>query len=230
MDYSIVQAMNYKSKGIEEQQVIYDIACQWGVKFFERVDQSPYLDIPDELKLILAVGKFHLGAHILECFYKHSLNFIEGTGQVDGEIIETLWSRLNHVSSTARAMSKPHRRDVLDDFMRDSNWKKLIDSSEFTSNTVRLVDIFNSVFEVKMLVRKWETCKTEVVNSKSAFEELSANLDEHLLQKWAVEERSALDQGGDAMAVYGVRLEEGQIGFYGMTLPMLTGCNSPNPL
>ena len=130
MDYSIVQAMNYKSDGLVEQQVIYDIACQWGVNFMDRVEQSPHLSVPEDLELTLAVGKFHLGAHVIECFYRHSLNFIEGTGQVDGEIIETLWSRVNRVSPSTRSMSKPHRREVLDDFMRDTNWKKLIGSGK----------------------------------------------------------------------------------------------------
>lgn len=125
MDYSIVQAMNYNSIGLEEYSVIYDLVCKWGVHFEGRMAASNTLFLPTFMKLLKAVGKFHLGAHILSCFYKHSLNFITGTGQVDGEIIETLWSGLNRVSSTARAMTKSHRREVLDDYMRDSNWKKL---------------------------------------------------------------------------------------------------------
>lgn len=130
MDYSIVKAMNFNSKGLKEYAVIYDIACQWGVNFRVRIDASEFLELPDFVKFILAVGKFHLGAHVLSCFFKHSLNFIEGTGQVDGEIIETLWSPLNKVSMTARAMTKSHRREVLDDYMRDWNFKKLISLSE----------------------------------------------------------------------------------------------------
>ncbi len=131
MDYCIVNAMNYNSEGLEEWQIIYDIACQWGVNFEHRIEESDHLTLPDFEKLLFAVGKFHLGAHITKCFYKHSLNFIEGTGQVDGEIIETLWSRLNKVSTTAQAMTKSHRREVLDDFMRDSNWKKLTGTSSY---------------------------------------------------------------------------------------------------
>ena len=83
------------------------------------------MSIPPFEKLITAVGKFHLGSHVDKCFYRHSLNFVEGTGQVDGEIIETLWSGLNPISAMARSMTKAHRREVLDDAMRDWNWKKL---------------------------------------------------------------------------------------------------------
>lgn len=121
-----MNAMNYNSEGLEEYEIIYDVACQWGIYFPDRVARSRYMSLPYSLrKLIYAVGKFHLGAHVGDCFFKHSLNFIQGTGQVDGEIIETLWSGLNRISMTARAMTKSHRREVLDNYMRYSNWKKL---------------------------------------------------------------------------------------------------------
>ncbi len=145
MDYTIVNAMNYNSEGLEQYAVIYDVACQWRVHFPTRVAESRHMFLPPHLtKLIYAVGKFHLGAHIADCFYKHSLNFIEGTGQVDGEIIETLWSGLNKVSLTARAMTKSHRREVLDDYMRYSNWKKLTGTS--------MVKLICSILELTVII------------------------------------------------------------------------------
>ena len=135
MDYSIVHALSYNTEGLPEGAVIYDLACQWGVHFEERVLASPLLSqlFSSEKfeRFIKAVGKFHLGAHILKCFYMHSLNFIEGTGQVDGEIIETLWSGLNPISIMARSMSKAHRQETMDDAMRDWNWKKLTGISKY---------------------------------------------------------------------------------------------------
>ena len=65
-----------------------------------------------------------LGAHVVNCFPKFSLNFIQGIGQVDGEILETLWSVTNKIAGTTRAMGKLHRSEVLDNDMYDSNWKK----------------------------------------------------------------------------------------------------------
>jgi len=44
--------------------------------------------------LIPAVGKFHLAAHVPSCFAKFSLNFVQGAGQLDGEILETLCQSL----------------------------------------------------------------------------------------------------------------------------------------
>ena len=105
---------------------IYDVICQWIIHFLERVDGSSYLEIPEGMSLIPAIGKWHLGAHVPECFPKYSLNFIQGIGQIDGEILETLWSSIDKVAGITRAMSKAHRQEVLDDNMYDSNWKKWV--------------------------------------------------------------------------------------------------------
>ena len=42
------------------------------------------------------------------------------------EILKTLWKEFNKVSPSTKPMSAAHRREVCDDFMRDSNWKKLV--------------------------------------------------------------------------------------------------------
>ena len=55
------------------------------------------------------------------CFAKFSLNFVEGAGQLDGEILETLWAEFNKVSNSACSMSKAHRLEVFNDHMRDLN-------------------------------------------------------------------------------------------------------------
>jgi hypothetical protein len=69
----------------------------------------------------VAVGKFHLGAHVKKCFWKYTLNFVVGAGQIDGEIMETLWSLFNKFAVMARAMSKAHRVEILNEHMRDVN-------------------------------------------------------------------------------------------------------------
>lgn len=129
MDYSIVNALSYNTEGLPQAGAIYDLVCQWGVHFLSRVEQSKFLDLPTFELFIKAIGKFHLGAHIEKCFYRYSINFIKGMGQVDGEIIETLWSGLNPISNFARSMTKAHRRETLDDSMRDWNFKKLTRNS-----------------------------------------------------------------------------------------------------
>ena len=76
---------------------IYDVACQWSIHFQTRVKGSPYLDIPQKMSLVPAVGKWYLGVHVPDCFPKYSLNFVDGIGQIDGEILETLWWPIDKV-------------------------------------------------------------------------------------------------------------------------------------
>ncbi|KAG1841757.1 hypothetical protein F4604DRAFT_1585455 [Suillus subluteus] len=93
---------------------------------YVQVDQSYHLSFPQSIKILPAIGKFHLSTHKLPCFARFSLNFITGAGHVDGEILETLWAPFNKISPTVRSMTLSHRKEVLDDHMRDSNWRKLV--------------------------------------------------------------------------------------------------------
>lgn len=131
IDYAICNALKYNSYGLLRALVIYDIGCQWIKYFLKRLKESRHLSFDEKMKLIVAVGKFHLSAHIQECFVKYSLNFVQGSGQLDGEILETLWSPFNFISAPARTMSMASRRQLYDDHMRDSNWKKIVGIGKF---------------------------------------------------------------------------------------------------
>lgn len=124
MDYSICQALKQFPRHVLAL-IIYDICCQWFVHFRERVLESEFLELWESLEITLAVGKWHLAAHIVECFYKFSLNFVEGAGEVEGEIMETLWSVLDEVAGLTQGMLLAHRQEVLDNYMNDSNWWKI---------------------------------------------------------------------------------------------------------
>jgi hypothetical protein len=126
VDYAICGALKYQSVGLPQALVIYDIGCQWIINFKKRLAESSHLSIPQDVELLVAVGKFHLTAHVKECFARYSLNFVQGSGQVDGEILETLWSPFNFISAPARTMSMASRHQLYDDHMRDSNWKKIV--------------------------------------------------------------------------------------------------------
>ena len=127
MDYSTCNAMNFNSGGLSEFLLIYDVMCQYLVHFDDRLeDVQNYLSLDSSIKVLGAIGKFHLADHVDSCFAKWSLNFMKGAGHIDGEIMETLWSGMNKVSGAARSMSKAHRQETLDDYMRDANWKKMV--------------------------------------------------------------------------------------------------------
>lgn len=132
VDYSVCNGLNFNSRGLPERLLVYDVNCQYLVHFDDRLeDVSDYLWRDPEMKLLGAVGKFHLADHVDSCFSKWTLNFMKGAGHIDGEIMETLWSGMNKVSGAARSMSKAHRQETLDDYMRDSNWKKTVGIGKF---------------------------------------------------------------------------------------------------
>ena len=56
IDYSICQALFYNSARIAKALIIYDVACQWYVKFSQRVEMYPALEIPQEMGIVPAVG------------------------------------------------------------------------------------------------------------------------------------------------------------------------------
>src|ERR1700738_4179582 len=114
MDYSICQAL--KQFPHHDQALgIYNICCQWLIYFRECVSESESLNLLDSKEITGAIGKWHLAAHIPECFAWFTLNFIKGAAEVDGKILETLWSGLDQVAGLTQAMSIAHRQEVLDD-------------------------------------------------------------------------------------------------------------------
>ena len=92
----------------------------------ERVLQLEFLELGDSMDITGAVEKWHLAGHIPECFPKFSLNIVEGAGQVEGEILETLWSRMDEVAGLAQSMSIAHHQETVDENMNDNNWQKII--------------------------------------------------------------------------------------------------------
>jgi hypothetical protein len=146
VDYSVCHALNFNTDGLSESLAIYDVMCQYLVNFDRRLHEVPrYLSIDPEMKVVGAIGKFHLADHVDSCFAKWSLNFMKGAGNIDGEIMETLWSGMNKVSGAARSMSKAHRQETLDDYMRDANWKKTVGIGKFFT-TKMFHDLFIYLF------------------------------------------------------------------------------------
>ena len=132
VDYSVCHGLSFNSHGLREKCLVYDVNCQYLVNFDDRLDDvSKYLSLEPGTKLLGAIGKFHLADHVDNCFSKWTLNYLKGAGHIDGEIMETLWSGMNKVSGAARSMSKAHRQETLDDYMRDANWKKTVGIGKF---------------------------------------------------------------------------------------------------
>jgi hypothetical protein len=204
IDYAVCQSIKTISP---EQRVIaiYDVACQWNINFEKRVEGSPFLEIPEGMSIVPAVGKWHLGAHITECFPKYSLNFVDGIGQIDGEILETLWWPIDKVAAITRAMSKAHRQEVLDDNMYDSNWKKWVGIGEFLSNFHLLIMAYCLLSLVGSLCKKYNKAKSSVETMNSAVEELTKSIaDDSWISEWKELEEAARIERGEALMIYNV--------------------------
>src|SRR5258705_2986474 len=129
MGYSICQALKRFPRWVQAL-IIYDICCQWSIHFRQCVSESEFLEISDTLDITGAIGKWHLAAHIPECFPKFTLNFIEGAGQVDGEILETLWSNMDEVAGVSPVKLDSHYHGTTDGDYDDSNLCASIYSGE----------------------------------------------------------------------------------------------------
>ncbi|KAL1712057.1 hypothetical protein EV715DRAFT_171635, partial [Schizophyllum commune] len=187
-DYSTSCLIEGLSAETHRILIAYDIMCEYIVNLKTRLAEGPYLT-NRAIDIEAAVGKFHLGAHIRECFAKFSPNFIKGAGQLDGEILETLWATLEKLASNTRSMSPAHRQEVLDLLMNDMNWKKII----------QLVDA---------LKKKAMKAAVESKHSRDAYEELRDTLSPQQTAAWLQEERESLQEGREGKSVYDIREEQ----------------------
>ncbi|KAF5380091.1 hypothetical protein D9615_006268 [Tricholomella constricta] len=110
-----------------ELVVSYDIACQWSIHIWKRMEKYPrrlHLDAEGRQHIVFLVPKFHLPAHIMACQTVFSFNYNWGVGRTDGEAPERGWSHINPVATSTREMGPGSRQDTLDDHFGDWNWKK----------------------------------------------------------------------------------------------------------
>jgi hypothetical protein len=141
MDYALCQALQHNSNGLTRAITFYDINCQYHKHLHERVDRSQYLALPPNMNIIPGIGLWHVHGHQDYCYPRYASNFIEGAARIDGEIMETLWAPLNIISPSARGMSTPHRKEVLDYQMNDCNFMKMIRMSGSRSLAVGFFEL-----------------------------------------------------------------------------------------
>lgn len=193
MDYSFANALKYNMGNISRVISFYDINCSYMKKLRSRVRNNRYIDISDQMEIIPGIGIWHVHGHRSECHSRYGPLFIPGTGWIDGEIIETLWSVLNVVSGSARGMSSPHRQELLDFQMNDSNFTKMI----------RMTNA---------LARKLRLARGSSASATAAFNDLDAGIPEEHRRKWLLQEQQAQEtriRNPSAMDIFDVQLEKG---------------------
>jgi hypothetical protein len=176
--------------------------------------------VPQLMEWLYAIGKFHLGAHIKSCNWKYTLNFISGACQIEGEIMETLWALFNNFGRMCRSMGSNHRKEILNDHMRDVNWKKMVGMGLFHYTDKYTPETYQ-ILAVTMLRKKLKNAKRQSQITKKSFDELSTSLDENARKKWYKKEAAALKEGGDALRIYDIRLDKGQFSGFA-TINLLT--------
>jgi hypothetical protein len=206
MDYSICQALKRFPRHTLAL-VIYDICCQWCIYFRDRVSESEFLEVWESLEITPAVGKWHLAAHVAACFHKFSLNFIEGAAQVEGEIMETLWSVLDEVAGLTQGMSLAHRQEVLDDYMNDSNWRKILRIGRIFESSALECDLRDAVGDT--IVTKWNRATKGIRETSAAYQDLTSRLDDAWIADWTAQEQNAMEERGDALKIYVISSENG---------------------
>ena len=127
MDYVLNNALHYKMNSIQRCVLFYDLVCKYRVYLRRRFKESKGLDFPEFEEWMEGVGMWHIYSHISTCYPRFTPLYIPRIGMVDGEVIETLWSRLNLISPSCRTMSLSNRAETLNSHMNDSNWKKNIE-------------------------------------------------------------------------------------------------------
>ena len=121
MDYMYFSSL--RDTKIKRLVVSYDIACQWHLNLFNRMEIMPEsLRLSPTIEAITyLIPKFHLPAHIKKCNLMFSFNLTRGVGKTDGEAPERGWSDINTVAHSTKEMGPGSRRDTLDDHFNDWN-------------------------------------------------------------------------------------------------------------
>ena len=133
MDYALNEALKHTTNEDTPGVILaYDINCQYSINLRRRLAKGPFLDIPEDLPILAAIGLFHVHGHQEKCYARYAPTFVRGMGKGDGEILETNWSVLNGISSMTQTMTLAHRSEVMDAHIGDNNWKKMINMGEST--------------------------------------------------------------------------------------------------
>ncbi|KAA1473524.1 hypothetical protein DENSPDRAFT_780026, partial [Dentipellis sp. KUC8613] len=191
MDYSLSMAARFFSF-LYLMLLLYDIMCQYSKRLVKRFDESPYLEMPAGMTVKKGIGLFHVHGHKDECLAQYSPNYIIGARQVDGETCEPLWWPLNEVARSTKSMAYSHRREILDDHMSDSNWKK-------------------TVAVPKVLCKKYKKAVVAVKETSEYLVKLTDSADPNSVREWIRADKHAQenrDKDPSLMDIYDIKLNK----------------------
>ncbi|KAI6101900.1 hypothetical protein F5141DRAFT_1190114 [Pisolithus sp. B1] len=186
---------SYNMNGIQNVICFYDVNCTYMKNLWRQVDNTKFLEIAPSLRIMAGIRMWHVHGHKKECYARYSPLFIRGSGWVDGEIIETLWSTLNIVSTSTHGMTSLHCQELLDFQMNDSNFMKMIHM-------------------ISSLLWKLKVARAVVTLAREAFERLNEAVPSSQQENWWRQEEAALkDHVHDpsVMDIFEIQLTMGKI-------------------
>ncbi|KAI0684999.1 hypothetical protein C8T65DRAFT_712839 [Cerioporus squamosus] len=210
----------------------YDINCQYRINFATRMQTIreqfaflPSLRYTHFPPTLIAVGKFHLAAHIPTCRYKFSYNFLPGVGMTDGEVPERIWADTNDLAARTKEMTSGHRHDTHNDAYNDLNapqdlatkYTRTETQSALASAHLEAVSNTMAKKEVKAMKaeeKEWLEAVVNMSNHKTLKNPYELTADrglstkELLAQVQKTRTREGKDAGGILDAIYeGVQLQ-----------------------
>ncbi|KAJ7018021.1 hypothetical protein C8F04DRAFT_1214811 [Mycena alexandri] len=141
--------------------ISYDIACQYGKKFWERMRKMPEeyneykIDVAED-RVWFKVPNFHLPPHKRPCHSPFSFHWMWGAGRTHGETVEQNWEFTNRAAASTKMMGLGSRHATLEDLFGFRNWQRLVAwEGQVHRDTF---EAFNEALEEKIpeLVVKWK--------------------------------------------------------------------------
>ncbi|KAJ6479819.1 hypothetical protein C8R45DRAFT_1054444 [Mycena sanguinolenta] len=144
----------------------YDIACQYGINFWSRMEK-----LPEEMKLQIEatrvwfkVPNFHLPPHRPACHSAYSFHYMWGAGRTHAETIEQNWEFSNGAAASTKMMGMGTRASTLEDLFGFHNWRRLFPAR--MAENVKEGQVHRDAFEAfdqalqqqdSALVESWKT-------------------------------------------------------------------------
>ncbi|KAJ7855815.1 hypothetical protein B0H13DRAFT_2357656 [Mycena leptocephala] len=106
----------------------YDIACQYGKNFWNRMPSLPeeFHICVDAAHVWFKVPNFHLPPHKPNCHSPFSFHWMWGTGRTHGETVEQNWEFTNGAAASTKMMGLGSRHATLEDLFGFHNWRRLV--------------------------------------------------------------------------------------------------------
>ncbi|KAL4066773.1 hypothetical protein J3A83DRAFT_4072307, partial [Scleroderma citrinum] len=95
MDYAFIHVIQHQMQPAQRVIHFYDINCQYSINLQQWIATNPLIFIPEEIHIQPRIGIWHVHGHQSKCLTQYAPNFIPRAGNIDEEIMETLWSSLN---------------------------------------------------------------------------------------------------------------------------------------